>query len=309
MGFFFQNYSVLNIVCFVLLVLGLIFINEITRRSKKLSYFFYIAIPILLVIAIALKLVSSPSSATWFGVVKTFSALAGVLGFMAIRYSNKIGSSKFAIFFPVSILAINIFEAIYRDLEVYMTYKVRVVDAAGVVMQGGVWNIMNALAGLFLLLTLTGWVGIKVAKTKSRDMVWADQLWFWIIAYDVWNIAYCYNCISTRAMYAGMSLIVACTIAEFFIKKGVWLQHRAQTLAIFGMFSLAFDYQSVHAFNITATYNPVAWTVLSALALIINLAVFIYEIYVIVKYKRNPLKEEMFTHLNAYKENLEANGL
>lgn len=309
MGFFFQNYTILNVACFILLISGLVFINEITRRSRKLSYFFYIVLPILLVIAIALNLVSSPSSATWFGVVKTFSALAGVLGFMAIRYSKKVGASKFATFFPVAILAINICEAIYRDIEVYMTYKVQVVDAAGVVMLGGVWNIMNALAGVFLLLTLTGWVGIKVAKTKSEDMVWADQLWFWIIAYDVWNIAYCYNCISTRAMYAGMSLIIACTVAEFFIKKGIWLQHRAQTLAIFGMFSLAFDYNSLSAFSITATYNPTAWTVLSALALAVNLAVFIYEVYVIVKYKRNPLKEEMFTHLKAYKQNLEVNNL
>lgn len=95
---------------------------------------------------------------------------------MAIRYSKKVGASKFASIFPVAILAINICEAIFRDLEVFNTYKVQVIDEAGVVMQGGVWNIMNAAAGLLLLLTLTGWVGIKVAKTKSEDMVWADQL-------------------------------------------------------------------------------------------------------------------------------------
>lgn len=309
MGFFFQNYSVLNIICFIILISGLVFINEITRRNRILSYLFYIIVPILLVIAIKFKIVSSPSSATWFGVVKTFSALAGVLGFMAIRYSKKVGASKFASIFPVAILAINICEAIFRDLEVFNTYKVQVIDEAGVVMQGGVWNIMNAAAGLLLLLTLTGWVGIKVAKTKSEDMVWADQLWFWIIAYDTWNVAYCYNCISTRAMYAGVALIASCTIAEFFIKKGIWLQHRVQTLAIFGMFSLAFDYNSLSAFNINATYNPSAWTVLSAIALVTNLAVFVYEIYVIVKYKRNPLKEEMYTHLKAYKNNLTANNL
>lgn len=309
MGFFFQNYSALNIFCFLILVSGLILINEITRRNRKLSYLSYIIVPILLVIAIKFKIVSSPSSATWFGVVKTFSALAGVLGFMAIRYSKKVGASKFASIFPVAILAINICEAIYRDIEVFNTYKVQAVDEAGVVMQGGIWNVMNAAAGVLLLLTLTGWVGVKVAKTKSEDMVWADQLWFWILAYDAWNIAYCYNCISTRAMYAGVALIVSCTVAEFFIQKGIWLQHRAQTLAIFGMFSLAFDYNSLSAFNINATYSPSAWTVLSAIALITNLAVFVYEAYVIVKYKRNPLKGEMYTHLKAYKDNLTANNL
>ena len=168
---------------------------------------------------------------------------------------------------------------------------------------------LTALLMLVLLLTMTGWVGIKVANTKSRDMVWADQLWFWIVAYDLWNMAYCYNCISTRAMYAGFALLVSCTVAEFFIKRGIWLQHRAQTLALFGMFSLAVDYQAMPVFSITATYNPTAWTVLSALALIVNAAVFVYEVCVIVKTKRNPLKKEMFTHLPAYRKNLEANGL
>ncbi len=225
-----------------------------------------------------------------------------------IRYT-KLGSKKFAWYFPVAILGINILEAIYRDYEVFATFKTMTTDAAGIVQLGGPWNLMNALAGVFLLLTMTGWVGIKVANTKSRDMVWADQLWFWIVAYDLWNMAYCYNCISTRAMYAGFALLVSCTFAEFFIKRGIWLQHRAQTLALFGMFSLAVDYQAMPMFSITATYNPTAWTVLSALALIFNAAVFVYEVCVIVKTKRNPLKQEMYTRLPAYRKNLEANGL
>ena len=166
-----------------------------------------------------------------------------------------------------------------------------------------------ALAGVFLLLTMTGWMGIRVANTKSKDMVWPDQLWFWIIAYDLWNVAYCYNCIATRAMYAGVALLLSCTFAEFFVKRGIWLQHRAQTLALFGMFSLAVDYQAMPAFGITATYNPAAWTVLSALALAFNAGVLVYEVFVIVKTRRNPLKQELYTELTDYKKNLAANGL
>lgn len=308
MNFFFTGINLNTTIWFIVLVAGLVLINEATRRSKKISMLFYIAIPIVLIILIATKTVQSPSSRTWFGTVKTFSALIGVWGFMAIRFT-KLGKSKFAICFPVAILSINIIEAVFREFEVYSTYKVAVIDEAGVYMLGGIWNVMNGIAGILLLLTLTGWVGIKVAKTKSKDMVWADQLWFWIIAYDLWNVAYCYNCISTRAMYAGVALILSCTVAEFFLKKGVWLQHRAQTLAIFGMFSLAFDYQAFSGFATVASYNPSAWTALSAAALIFNAGVFVYEIAVIVKYKRNPLKEEMYTHLKAYKNNLEVNGL
>ena len=39
------------------------------------------------------------------------------------------------------------------------------------------------------------------------------------------------------------------------------------------------------------------------------MAVFVFEIYYIRKTKRNPLKEELYTDLNAYKENLKENGL
>lgn len=308
MGFFFEGYTVATVLGFLALTAALVVLNELTRRSKIFSILIYCVLPVVLVVLIAMDVVGSPSSKTWFGVIKTYSALAGVIGFMLIRYT-KLGNKKFAWYFPVAILGINILEAIYRDYEVFANFKTMTVDAAGIVQLGGPWNLMNALAGVFLLLTMTGWVGIKVANTKSRDMVWADQLWFWIIAYDLWNMAYCYNCISTRAMYAGFALLVSCTVAEFFIKRGIWLQHRAQTLALFGMFSLAVDYQAMPVFSITATYNPTAWTVLSALALIVNAAVFVYEVCVIVKTKRNPLKKELFTHLPAYRKNLEANGL
>ncbi|MEG1305460.1 MAG: DUF5692 family protein, partial [Oscillospiraceae bacterium] len=301
MGFLFQSYSVSSLLFLAVLIVALIALNELTRRSKLMSVLFYCVIPVVLVVLIAMGVVSSPSSKTWFGVVKTFSALLGVLGFMAIRFT-KLGQKKFAWYFPVAILAINIIEAIFRDVEVFMQYKTLTVDDAAITMLGGPWNLLNAAAGVFLLLSLTGWMGIKVANTPSRDMVWADQLWFWIIAYDFWNIAYCYNCISTRAMYAGVALVASCTIAEFFIKRGVWLQHRAQTLALFGMFSLAVDYQAMPQFSITASYNPTAWLVLSALALAVNAAVFFYELYYIVKRKRNPLKEEMYTELSAYKK-------
>ncbi|MCI8915077.1 MAG: hypothetical protein HFF26_00185 [Oscillospiraceae bacterium] len=308
MGFFFQGYTPIALVGLILLVAALVALNELTRRSKLLSVVMYCAVPVLLVALIAAGVVGSPSSKTWFGVIKTYSALVGVVGFMLIRYT-KLGGGKFAWYFPVAILGINILEAIYRDYEVFATFKTMTTDAAGLTLLGGPWNLMNALAGVFLLLTMTGWMGIRVANTPSRDMVWPDQLWFWIIAYDLWNVAYCYNCIATRAMYAGVALLVSCTLAEFLLKRGIWLQHRAQTLALFGMFSLAVDYQALPAFGITATYNPAAWTVLSALSLAFNAGVFVYQLTVILKTRRSPLKQELYTQLAGYEKNLSANGL
>ncbi len=308
MGFFFQGYTITTILTFVGVILALILLNEVTRRSKWAAILFYCVAPVVLVALIAMGKVDSPSSKTWFGVIKTFSALAGVWGFMLIRYT-KLGERKFAAIFPLLILVLNIAEAVYRDIEVFMNVKTLTVDEAGLTLLGGPWNLLNAAAGVILMLTLTGWMGIKVAKNKTRDMVWADQLWFWIIAYDLWNAAYCYNSISTRSMYAGMALLISCTVVELLIKRGVWLQHRAQTLALFGMFSLAVDYQAMPAFGITASYNPKAWLALSIAALVVNVAVMVYEIFYAGKFKRNPLKTEIYPELRAYHRNLEANGL
>lgn len=306
--FFFTGYDLISIIGLIVLVAVLILLNEITRRSKVMSLIFYGLVPVVLLTCIALGVVGSPSSKTWFGTVKTISALAGVWGFLIIRHT-KAGETRFATVFPVAILGINIAEAVYRDIEVFMTYKTLTVDEAGLNLLGGYWNLFNAAAGVLLLVTMTGWVGIRVAKTKSRDMVWPDQLWFWIVAYDLWNAAYCYNCISTRSMYAGIALLISCTVAEAFLQRGVWLQHRAQTLALFGMFSLGVDYVAMPAFSIEATYNPVAWGVLSVAAFLFNLGVFIYMLYTMKRTHRNPYREELYTNSTGYQKNLSANGL
>ena len=306
--FFFTGYNLTNIIGLLVLVLALMLLNEITRRSKIMSVIFYGAVPVVLLTCIALDVVGSPSSKTWFGTVKTVSALAGVWGFLLIRHT-KLEHSRFATVFPVAILGINIAEAIYRDIEVFMTYKTLTIDEAGLQMLGGYWNLLNAAAGVFLLLTMTGFMGIRVAKTKSRDMVWPDQLWFWIVAYDLWNAAYCYNCISTRSMYAGIALLLSCTAAEAFLKRGVWLQHRAQTLALFGMFSLGVDYIAMPAFSIEATYNPAAWGALSAAAFLFNLGVFVWMLVTMKRTGRKPYTGELYVVSPGYRKNLEANGL
>ncbi len=308
MGFFFTGYNLTTIVGFIALVAALILLNEISRRSKIASILMYVAVPVVLFALIAFGVVGSPSSKTWFGNVKTISALMGVWGFLLIRFT-KLGKTKFTQIFPVAILGINIAEAVFRDIEVFMTYKEMVVDDANLIQLGGYWNLFNAAAGVLLLLTMTGFTGIRVAKTSARDMVWPDQVWFWILAYDVWNAAYCYNCISTRSMYSGMSLLAACTLAEVLCKRGVWLQHRAQTLALFGMFSLAVDYSTMPAFAIEASYRPAAWGALSIAAFVVNLVVFVYMLVQVKKTKRNPYTKELYVESKAYQKNLSANGL
>ena len=308
MGFFFEGYSLLTIAGLFIIVASLVFLNEVTRRSKWVSIVAYCVLPVVVFALIFADVLGSPSGKTWFGGVKAVSALAGVIGFMIIRYT-KAGNTKFAGIFPVAILSLNILEAVYREFMVFVDFREPAVDAAGLFMQGGYWNILNAVSGIFVILALSGWMGIRVAKTKSKDMVWPDMLWFYIIAYDLWNMTYVYNCISNRAAYAGLALLASCTLAEFIFKRGAWLQHRAQTLAIFATFSIAVNYSALPMFAIRSTNNVNAQIALSIVTFVFCVGVMVYNVVRIVKTKRNPMKQDIFKGLKGYKKNLEANGL
>lgn len=279
---------------------GLIFINELARSSKWFSIGIFLVLPIVLTVTVWPKTAGAGSSVgTWFHWAKVYSALAGCLGFMLLRYNEKLSTNKFLLAFPPLILSINIMEAVVRDFQCYSLNGM--VD--GVMMVGGPWNIMNGIAGILNIITLSGWMGIFIGRDKHRDMLWPDQLWFWIIAYDLWNFAYVYNCVSDHSFYAGAALLISCTIPAFFIKRGAWLQHRAQTLAIWMIFVMCFpSFVDTSMFAVKSSHNTSVLWVVSSLALASNVAVFIYHFYKVFKYRINPLKEEVHKDLNSYKE-------
>lgn len=308
MGFFFQDYTIGGIVAVALLMAVLLFINEITRKSKTLSILAYGVLPVVLGALIFANVLSSPTGKTWFGWVKVVSALLGVYGFMLIRFT-KLGKTKFAAIYPISILAINIAEAVYRELEIFMQYKTLQVDAGGILVLGGNWNILNAIAGILCIVTLTGFAGVKVSKDKSKDMIWPDMTWIYIVGYTLWNFAYVYNCISTRAMYAGFAILTTAIIAEMVFKRGAWLQHRAQTLALYAMFSLSVDFQGSQYFRILPTYTETSLMTISVMSFAFNVGMFLFMLYTIKKYKKNPLKEDIYPHTKYYKKTLEINNL
>ena len=296
--FLFEAAPWYSYVMLVVVVGMLMLFNEIARINKWTALFLFVLVPVVLTIFVWPQTAGAGSSTgTWFHWAKVYSALAGCLGFLAIRNIKGLSTNQIALFFPPLILAINILEAVVRDFQCYGMDGI----FDGVTIIGGPWNIMNGIAGILNIITITGWMGIMISKDKHKDMVWPDMLWFWIIAYDLWNFAYVYNCVSDHAFYAGAALLISCTIPAFILKKGAWLQHRAQTLAFWMMFTMAFPYfVDDSIFAVQATHSYVAWFTVSALALAANVAVFIYRLNRIVKYKKNPLKEEIFTNIKPY---------
>lgn len=301
--FLFESFSFAQGAMWFLVLFALIGANEVARRNKWVGLFCFLVLPIILTLFVWPTTAGSGSSTgTWFHWVKVYSALAGCLGFMAIRFIPGLAKKKWALCFPPLILAINIIEAVIRDFQCYSLQGM--VD--GVFMVGGPWNIMNGIAGILNTVTICGWFGIFISKDKDRDMIWPDMIWPWIIAYDLWNFAYVYNCVGDHSFYAGAALLISCTIPAFMLKKGAWLQHRAQTLAFWMMFTMAVpSFVTSSEFAVQSSHNPTALFIVSFVSLAANIAVVVLQVYKMKKNRANPVLGEVYTDTRVYREVVE----
>jgi len=297
--FLFESLPWQTIIMGFVVLAGLMLFNEIARANRWIALGLFIVLPTYLALFVwPTTAAPGTSVGTWFDYAKVISVLTITLVIMGIRFIKGWANNKYLLMLPALLLAINIMEAVIRDFQCYNLNGF--VD--GVVITGGSWNIMNGIAGILNILAISGWAGIFISKGKKKDMIWADQLWFWIIAYDLWNFAYVYNALGDHAFYAGFILLLSCTIPAFFIKKGAWLQHRAQTLSFWMMFAMTFpSFIDTSKYAVKATQNETALFIVSAIALIANIALVIFHVSKIVKSKRNPIKEEIYSDLKSFK--------
>lgn len=212
---YYHKWAILH---WLLILVVLIALNEIFRKSKYATIIFFVVLPLLLT-----PLVWSQQGVTyWFKWVKIYSVVIAVIWFTLIRFT-KLGKYNWVKLIAALFLAVNIAEAVTQDFSM-----------------GFLPNIFNGIAGVLNIITLFyGWKEIGPDKSKEKDMVWPKMTIFWIIAYDIWNIVYVYlnfpGSTSAQAM-----VILSCTIPALFIKKGTWLQARAFTLAAWFMYYFTF---------------------------------------------------------------------
>lgn len=200
------SYAILQ---FIILFALMFFGNELCRKYKYFNHLLFVILPIVLI-----PHWMNAGFESWFRWVKLYSAVAGSFLFMLYRFHgfDKYKWMKYAI---AGILAINIIEAVIQDLSTGQTP-----------------NLINGIAGILNIITISHFMGIKRDQSKPHDMLWPGMTVFWILAYDVWNIVFVYlNFPNT--VYNSIAVLVAPTLAAIFIKKGTWLQARANTLSIY----------------------------------------------------------------------------
>ena len=293
------------IAVFVCLILA----NEVARRSKAGGILCFFVIPAILTayfIAIyvcagagmewALNNPTYIHMNGWFHYAKLYAATAGCIGFMVLKYRwGSIGKSHWFKAYPFVIVAINILIAVASDFESAINaWGTTWISSEGITLMGGWHNVFNGLAGIINIFCMTGWWGIYVSRDK-RDMLWPDMTWVYIIAYDIWNFCYTYNCLPTHAWYCGLALLLAPTVANFFWNKGGWIQNRANTLALWCMFAQVFPmFQDYSVFSTNSVNDPAVNLAVSIAALVANIAALIYIIYRAKKLGVNPYKQEVF---------------
>lgn len=293
----------------IMVFVGLIAANEVARRSKTGGIVCFLGIPAVLTVYFisiyvcagmgmewALNNPTYLHMGSWFHYAKLYAATAGCIGFMMLKYGwGKLGRSEAFKVFPFAIVAINILIAVVSDFEsAVRAFGTTWVSTEGVVLMGGWHNVFNGIAGLINIFCMTGWWGIYRSK-KGEDMLWPDMTWVYILAYDLWNFCYTYNCLPTHAWYCGLALLLAPTVANFFWNKGGWIQNRANTLALWCMFAQVFPmFQDYSVFSVNSVNNPSINLVVSLIALTVNVAAFAYIMYRAKKLDVNPYKHEVF---------------
>lgn len=293
----------------IMVFVGLIAANEVARRSKTGGIVCFLGIPAVLTVYFisiyvcagmgmewALDNPTYLHMGSWFHYAKLYAATAGCIGFMMLKYGwGKLGRSEAFKVFPFAIVAINILIAVVSDFEsAVRAFGTTWASTEGVVLMGGWHNVFNGIAGLINIFCMTGWWGIYRSK-KGDDMLWPDMTWVYILAYDLWNFCYTYNCLPTHAWYCGLALLLVPTVANFFWNKGGWIQNRANTLALWCMFAQVFPmFQDYSVFSVSSVNNPSINLVVSLIALTVNVAAFAYIMYRAKKLGVNPYKHEVF---------------
>jgi len=318
MGVFF-NFSdgnaALCAIGFAALFVVMIFINEVSRRTKIWGIVFFIALPCALAVYfIILNILSSCGVSAaqknytilyknkWYDYFRLYAAVFACAGFTMIRHGIWLGKREWFKPFPMFALAVNICIGLGCELGVSVAVYISAEE--------WLWHLFNVLAGLINLVCITGYRGIYISK-KKQDVLCPNLTGIYILAFSLWNFSYLYSVIPSECLYGGLAVLLASAFCNIVFNRGGWLQNRMQILSIWYMALVTIPlFGADGAFSASAAES---WggAALSIAALAVNVFALIIVIVKGVKQKKSPYRSEIFTdtaYYRAVKKRMETDG-
>lgn len=198
---------ILAINCLLLFII-LLFSQEIFRRFRWFALAFFVLLPFFIVPYWRIIGVD-----IWFTWVKMFLVDIGLIWFSVFRLTN-FSEKKIAKIGVYLILVANILEAVFLDI-----------------LGNGIAHNLNAIAGIFLLLTLNKIDSITTTKDKYLDVSWRGMTMMWIFGYTIWNLTFVY--LNFPQLFFENIAVLAVSLFIAFVNRGRWLQTRALTLGVY----------------------------------------------------------------------------
>jgi hypothetical protein len=257
--FFFETIPWYNWVMWFVVLGALLGLNEIIRASKLGSIAIFMVLPVLLT---PVWFMMESEITSWFTWIKVYSALAGSIIYMVIRFTDYHKKHPWYLILVPGILAINILEAVIREFQVGILGFQGMVDgmqyiSGGWIIAYGVWNIAYVYSCAPGNAFYSG-VALNISATIPA-LFWAKGTWM-----------------QNRAATLSFWMMWVMTMPYFFAIGST--------------------------FNVSVSYNPAANWSIAILSLALNLVLAVWQVYRIVKNRLNPLKDEIYTDLPEYKQ-------
>jgi hypothetical protein len=182
---------------------------ELLRRLALFAWICFLLIPIVMLP----YWVSQNTGIDWFFWLKIYSMFLSCCWLLLLRYTS-LKNHRWAFALIYAALMINMSEAIFRGF-----------------LTGYIPNILDACAGLLLLITIPPLRLVTISPEKNRDLLWDAPL-AWMLGFTLWDTVFMYLTFPGSFGRTFASLVSPLLTALFFNRK-LWIQGRAFVLAFF----------------------------------------------------------------------------
>lgn len=204
------------------------------RKEDEMAQIFYTLSIFLILLGFQAIYRRAPKS--FFAIMTVFSAIiapfwleyAGLSSFAWIKYYSVLVGIGW-----ITLFKVYDFKNTAAKVVIHAILSLNIVEAIGWgVSKGGLDNILIAISGALLLVTLGGVQSIGVDRqSRFKDFCWGTMSMPWIIGYTIWNWMFAY--INFNYLAIDHLAVLAAALVGSWNNPKRWLEARAVTLGVY----------------------------------------------------------------------------